>query len=387
MEKGIAIINGKAYQSDHVVKPNNGIIINNGKIIRIIQGEKFDFSDYRIIDAGENYILPGFIDVHVNGGGGHLAIEGTYEALVNMAIAHALQGTTSIVPTTISCEHTQLIKCLKMVADIKKENANNINILGIHLEGPFLNPQKAGAHKKQYLCNPSDSIFNKFYEAAEGNIKIISLAPELENSGEIIHKAIEKNIVVGLAHSEADYNQTCEAINKGMRLCTHIFNAMPPMTHRAPGPVGAFMTHSDTYTEIIADGYHVHPSVIEFVVKANGVEHTLLVTDAVSPAGTNIKSFLIDGIEMTVNGYSCFTKDGVLGGSALTLNRAVEVMMKNTSIPFEQIIQMVTETPAKMLKIFDRKGSIEQGKDADIIIVNSNMDVKTSIVNGTILQS
>lgn len=387
MVKGIAIINGKLYASDHVVKPNNGIILANGKITKIIREEKFDFNDYEIIDAGENYILPGFIDVHVNGGGGHLAIEGTNEALVSMAIAHALQGTTSIVPTTISCEHSQLIKYVKSVSEIKKADVNNINILGVHLEGPFLNPKKAGAHKKQYLCNPSKDVFNSFYEAANGNIKIISLAPELENSEEIIRMALEKEIVVGLAHSEADYEQTCKAINKGMRLCTHIFNAMPPLTHRAPGPVGAFMTHPETYTEIIADGYHVHPSVIEFVVKANGAEHTLLVTDAVSPAGTDIKSFLIDGIEMTVNGYSCFTKEGILGGSALTLNRAVEVMLKNTSIPFEQIIQMVTETPAKMLKIFDRKGSIEQGKDADIIIVNRDMDVKTSIVNGNILQS
>lgn len=385
MKKGIAIINGEVYQSNHVIKPNNGIILNNGKITKIIHEEKFDFSDYEIVDAGENYILPGFIDVHVNGGGGHLAIEGTYEALVEMAMAHALQGTTSIVPTTISCEHGQLIKCMKMVSDIINNKEDNINILGIHLEGPFLNPQKAGAHKKQYLCNPSKSVLNSFYEAADGNIKILSLAPELENSEEIIRMALEKEIVVGLAHSEADYSQTCEAINNGMSLCTHIFNAMPPMTHRAPGPIGAFMTHPKTYTEIIADGYHVHPSVIEFVVKANGVDHTLLVTDAVSPAGTDIKNFLIDGMEMTVNGYSCFTKEGILGGSALTLNRAVEVMIKNTSIPFEQIIQMVTETPAKMLKIFDRKGSIEQGKDADIIIVNSNMDVKSSIVNGIIL--
>lgn len=378
------ILNGKIYGSDHIVRDNCALIIENDKIAGIIRNEDIDLENFEIIDARGNYVLPGFIDVHVNGGGGHLTIEGTREALMNMAIAHARQGTTSIVPTTISCEHKQLIQCIQAVSEINRSGEKRVNILGIHLEGPFLSPQKAGAHKKQYLCNPSEEIFNKFYEVSGGNIRIISLAPELENSEKIIQIASEKGIVVGLAHSEADYEQTCNAIRNGMKLCTHIFNAMPPMTHRAPGPIGAFMTSPGTFTEIIADGYHVHPSVIEFVVKGNGVENTLLVTDAVSPAGTNMKDFLIDGIEMEVKGYSCFTKEGILGGSALTLNRAVEVMLKQTNIVFEDIVRMVTETPAKMLGIFDMKGSLEKGKDADIIVVDKNMNVKTTIINGNL---
>lgn len=385
MSKKIAITNGNLYCEDHQFRKNLVLLIENGKIDAICEEKKADLSSCEIINANENYVLPGFIDIHVNGGGGHLAIEGTNEAIINMTVAHALQGTTSIVPTTISCNHEQLKKCVSTVSDIMNTNTDRMNILGVHLEGPFISPKKAGAHKKEYLSSPSIDLFNELYDASKGCVRILSLAPELKNAMDIIECAIKRNVMVGLAHSEADYTTTCEAINKGMTLCTHIFNAMPPLSHREPGPVGAFMSSKGTFTEIIADGFHVHPAVIELIIKANSPGQTILVTDAVTPAGTDTKQFMIDGTFMNVKEYSCFTKEGMLGGSALTLNRAVDIVNKKTNIELENIIRMVTETPAVFLNVFDKKGSLSVGKDADIVVANADMDIMCSIVNGNVL--
>ena len=386
MAKQIALVNGKMYCSDHKFRGGLALIIEGEKIISICKEDTVNLKDYKVIDAFGNYILPGFIDIHVNGGGGHLAIDGTEEAIMSMAKAHALQGTTSIVPTTISCEHAQLKRCLSTISDIIEAKEKQVNVLGVHLEGPFLSIKKAGAHKKEYLNSPTIELFDELYNAAKGQIKIFSFAPELENSFELLSYVKEKNIIVGLAHSEADYETTCKAISKGMSLCTHIFNAMPPLSHREPGPVGAFLSSNDTFTEIIADGFHVHPSIIELVIKVKTPEKTILVTDAVSPAGTDIKEFMIDGTLMNVKEYSCFTKEGVLGGSALTLNRAVDIVHKKTNIKLENIIQMVTETPARLLGLYNKKGSLNIGKDADIVIANKDMDVVCSIVNGNIIK-
>lgn len=380
-----AIINGYIFKDTHSFE--KGILLIKDNLIEDIRFADYleqDLDEYEIIDAKNNYVLPGFIDIHVNGGGNHLAIDCTDEAIQSMALAHAKRGTTSILPTTISCEINNLRSTLNLISKYVGKSSGGAHVLGTHLEGPFLNPKKGGAHRKDFLYAPSPEMFESLYDASNGTLKILSLAPELCGTTEIIKLAKVKGIIVGLAHSEADYETTMNCIKHGMSLCTHLFNGMNPMTHRAPGAVGAFLTSSNVYVEIIADGHHVHPATMEISMKANSGK-TILVTDAVSPAGTETKEFDILGTHLKVNGYSCFTPEGVLAGSALTLNHAVDVVNKNTSLELEAIIPMVTENPAQLLGVFDKKGTISVGKDADIIIADSDMNIQNVFIEGEIL--
>ncbi len=379
-----AIINGNIFRESHKFV-RGSILIDNGLIKSILEDSSdTNLEGYVIVDAKGRNVFPGFIDVHVNGGGNHLVIEGTDEALLSMALAHAKCGTTSILPTTISCDISDLKNTLRLISKYTGKSIEGANILGSHLEGPFLNPKKGGAHKREFLYSPSIEMLESLYEASKGTLRILSLAPEMEGAFEVIKQADAFGVIVGLAHSEADYVTTKEAIKNGMKLCTHLYNGMSPLIHREPGAIGAFLTSSNVYVEMISDGLHVHPAALEIAIKANAGK-TLLVTDAVSPAGTDTKEFDILGTHLMVKGYSCFTPEGGLAGSALTLNRAVDVLNKKTQIGLETIIPMVTEYPAELLGINNQKGSISIGKDADIVIADDDMNIHKVFVKGRLL--
>jgi N-acetylglucosamine-6-phosphate deacetylase len=188
-----------------------------------------------------------------------------------------------------------------------------------------------------------------------------------------------------LAHSDASYEQTCEAIWNGLRLCAHIFNAMPPLHHRNPGPIGAFLAPGNTYVELISDGQHLHPCVMDLLIKAKGKDGIILVTDAVTPAGTDMKRFRILGVELEVVGNTCYLPKGGLAGSALTMNKAVHVIATRTSTDLHTALQMASLNPARLLGIDKRKGSIEVGKDADFFIADDKLNVYTTVVEGRLV--
>lgn len=376
---------GNIYTPSELIE-NGYIYVSEGKIRGIGQGVPESINCELTIEAPNKFILPGFIDIHVNGGGGSLSVDGSIEAIRNIANAHAKYGTTSMTITTISVPEEKLLNTISSVREASTEVfENGAKILGIHLEGPFLNPQKGGAHNKKYLLKPSISKYEEYYKLSNGTIRILSLAPELDGAENLIKKAVNENVIVGLAHSDANYEETIIAISSGLKLCTHIFNAMPPLHHRKPGPIGAFVQSDDTYVEIISDGLHVHPAVMELVIKSKGVDKVILVTDAVNPAGTDIKKFEILGVELDVIGATCYIPGGGLAGSALTMNEAVKTIVNKTKYSLEDAIQMASLNPAKLLNIADNKGSIEVGKDADILIVDSDINVKTTIVEGKIV--
>ena len=381
-DRDILVVNGQILVPSGVIEKGYVRVVD-GKIQDIGTGEPREIGhDKCVIDAEGNFVLPGFIDIHVNGGGGHMSTEATPEAIRAIAAAHARYGTTSMLITTITAKLATLKRTVEVAAEVSQDGFGGAEILGVHLEGPFLNPAKAGAHKKDCLMTPSIATFDDLFAGAKGMLRMISLAPELEGGIELTRHASEKDVVVSLAHSDADFFTTLKAIDAGMTVCAHLFNAMPPLAHRAPGPVGAFLTTSETYVELISDGYHVHPAVMEITIAAKGPDHVILVTDAVSPAGTEMRTFSIDGIELEVRGKTCFTPGGHLAGSALTMNEAVKVVAGRTSSSFEEAVRMASLNPATALGLHQEKGSLEVGKDGDLVIATEDLGIIRTVVGG-----
>ncbi len=379
------IVNGKVY-TPHQIIPGGFVRIRGGSISEIGAGSPQEVRDgERLIDAMGLLVLPGFIDIHVNGGGGHMAIEGTREAVASIVQAHARFGTTSLMLTTISSPVPVLSRVLEVVGSLDQSDLSGAEILGVHLEGPFINPERAGAHRKEYLLAPSSDVLNGLLKNSRGCLRMLSLAPELEGSMPLIRQAVASGIVVGLAHSNADFEVTLRAMDAGMTVCGHLFNSMPPLSHRAPGPVGAFLSTRETFVELISDGYHVHPAVMDLAIGAKGPGHVALVTDAVTPAGTDMTSFSIEGLDLVVKGKSCFTSDGGLAGSALTMDEAVRVAAGQTRCSLQEAVRMASLTPATALGVETRKGSLEVGKDGDVVLATENLNVVATIVGGRLV--
>lgn len=385
VQRNLLITNGTIYTPTEIVQ-DGYLLVANGKIQSIGKRKPQHISNSTMsLDAKGRLVLPGFVDLHVNGGGGRLAMDGTAEAIHNMAQAHAKFGTTALLPTTISADDRTLSDAVSAIAEAASQPTVGSSILGVHLEGPFLNPNKGGAHRKEFLKLPSLEYFDKLYELAKGHLRIIALAPELDGAIPLIKHARQHKVIISLAHSDADYSKTREAIDAGVQLCAHLFNAMPPLAHRAPGPIGAFLLSQDTFVELISDGFHVHPAVMEIVIKAKGTDRVVLVTDAVTPAGTSMTTFNIFGTQLEVRGNSCFTPDGSLAGSALTMNKAVKVIVDTTHTSLADALKMASLNPARLLGIDGTKGSLDIGKDADILIADANLDIYGTVVGGTLV--
>lgn len=381
----ILIKNCSLFIEDKIRK-NCYLIVLNDKIKEFGQMENLnEFNADNIIDAKGELLIPGFIDIHVNGGGGHLVVDANIDALKKFAYAHAKNGTTCLLATTISVSEEQLIQTILSISDYIEDKKNIQNIYGLHLEGPFLSIGKAGAHKKEFLKEPSIDYLTFLLNKSNNNIKLISLAPELPNALDLIKFAISKGLKVGLAHSEANYQITKEAINHGLSFCTHLFNGMLPFTHKDAGPIGAFLTDDSTYIELITDGKHVTPPAMLVTIKAKGLNNVIIVTDAVNPAGTDMKTFSILGTELEVKGYSCYVPGNGLAGSALTMNIATKTLIETTGINFEDAIKMSTINPARFLGIDNCKGLIKVGYDADLILINKDINVLMTIINGVIV--
>lgn len=384
MTNTFVIKNGTAYTESGIV--DNATLVIEGKVIKSIRGNDVTLENFRIIDAKGGLICPGFIDIHINGGGRTLTMDGTYDAICKMAKAHASFGTTAMLPTTVAWSDEEQIAAIKAVTEAMQRGTGGAKPLGIHMEGPFLNPAKGGAHNPKYLVQPSISKFDMFYEASEGNIKLITLSPELPGAIELIKYITGKGVVVSAGHTEATYEQTLEAIEAGVKLCAHIFNAMGAVKAREPGAVIAMLSSKKTMVEIITDGVHLHPSLVNFIIDHKGLEEVIIVTDATPPSGTNDKEWILEGTKVIIKGYTGYLENGSIVGSALTMGSAVKVTKEITNLPLEKILLMSSYNPARLLGLEQRKGSLAEGKDADITLLSSDdLDVQMTVVEGEIV--
>ncbi len=344
----------------------------------------------QLVHAPALTAAPGFVDVHIHGAAGRDAMEATPDALGVMAACVGRHGTTSFVATTVSASIAQTQRSLGGLAGaIREQPANRgpaAECLGVHLEGPFLNAARRGVHPAEHLIAPSPAVLAKFLAAAEGFARILTLAPELEGAAETITAARAAGVVVAMGHTDARYGDALRAIELGARHAAHVFNAMRPFSHRETGVIGAVLTDARVTAEVIADGVHVDDPALRLLLAAKSAEQVLLVSDGTAATAMPDGTYRLGSIEVTVNGGVCRNHEGRIAGSTLTLDRAVR-RMAALGVPAAAAVQMASFNPARLLGIESRKGRLAQGADADIALLDENLNVARVFARGREIQA
>ncbi len=342
----------------------------------------------REIDARSGTIVPGFVDVHIHGVGGHDVMEGDASALNSIAAAAARYGTTSLVATTVTAELDHTCRSVEGIArHIRAQRGKaplgsaSAEYLGIHFEGPFISHARRGVHPPEWIAAPAAESFSRMLAAAAGCARILTLAPELEGALDLVDTARREGICVAVGHTDATYDQTCAAIGRGARHAVHIFNAMRPFSHRETGVIGAALTSPEMTAEIIADGIHVDAAAIRLLLAAKGIDRVLLVSDATAAAGMPDGKYKLGALEVTVSGGVCRSAEGRLAGSTLTLDRALRNVVA-LGVPLGDVLKTVTTNPARLLGLEARKGILAPGADADLILLNEVLEVSGVMTRG-----
>ena len=391
MQKKIKINNGKVILGDRII-PNGSVLIEDRKIIGVEEGD-VDYPGSITIDAMGNYISPGFIDIHVHGGGGHDFMDGTVAAFLKVAELHAKHGTTSMMPTTLTAEKEDILQTLDLY-----EKANDINTLGssfigMHLEGPYFSMAQRGAQDPKYIRDPDPSEYLEILQHGS-SIKRWSAAPEKKGAIEFGKILCEKGILPSMAHTDAIYEEALEAFENGYTLLTHFYSAMSGVTRRNAfryaGVIEAGYLHDNLDVEIIADGIHLPAPLLKLIYKIKGPAHTALITDAMRGAGMPEGDSILGNIN---TGMKVIVEDGVaklpdrssFAGSVATADRLVRTMINMAELPLLDTIKMITETPARIMKLNDKIGSLKKGMDADILIFNQQIEMQSVIIKGNLI--
>lgn len=371
--------NAKIYTAFEVIENGQMLVDESGKIVDLSSSIHCG-KDIATVDLAGKTITPGFIDVHIHGGKGYEVMAGTYEDLNQISRFHAEQGTTSFLSSTGAAPKETIIQALEASAVAVVKGVAGAEVLGIHLEGPFINEKRRGAMEVGDIRRPDLAEMDDYIEASKNQIKFVTLAPEVEGGLELVDYLHERGIMVSIGHSDATYIEVIEAIQHGVRHTTHHFNGMSPLHHREPGVAGSGLMLPELTLELIADGIHVHPQVIRFMYETKGAWNICVITDAVGSTG------LPDGIyhNVKVEGGKIFLKDhpDTLAGSSLTMIKGLQNVLEFTSLPLEQVLPSFTMVPAQKAQADDRKGSLEIGKDADFLVLDDKLDILSTYVKG-----
>jgi N-acetylglucosamine-6-phosphate deacetylase len=380
MRKINVIKNGTVITPFRIIK-SGVVVFEHGKITSV--GSQSDVKtpkEARLIDASGKIVAPGFIDVHIHGGKGRDIMEGSYEAINEIAKFAASHGTTAFLPTTVSAPRDDLLKAVRAVKTAMERGTQGAEVLGVHLEGPYINPEKHGAHDAEHVRPSSPEEIKELLEAANRTVKIVTLAPEVNGSEELIKELVKLGIVVSVGHSNATYQEAIEAMKLGVTHAAHTFNGMRSFHHREPGIVGAVLVHDELTAELISDNIHMHPIAMKLLARTKGTDKVVLVTDAIQAAGMPDGKYKLGKQKVIVKKGVCKLESGELAGSTLTMNEAVRNTMKSVGIPLTTAIKMATINPAVAISVNKSKGSLEPGKDADIVIIDDKVNVYMTIV-------
>ncbi|MGM0792257.1 MAG: N-acetylglucosamine-6-phosphate deacetylase [Bacillota bacterium] len=334
------------------------------------------------LDAGAT-LAPGFIDLHIHGAGGADTMDSTPEALQTIARTLPAEGTTSFLATTITQERSLIEKALANAAAYKPEGTE-AEMLGIHLEGPFINEKRKGAQPLEHILKSDVELFKAWQEKSGQLIRLVTLAPELEGGKELVRHLAETGVIASIGHSDADYEEVREAVEAGATHVTHLFNGMKGLHHREPGTAGAALLFKELIVEMIADGVHVRPEMIKLALNSKGMDGMVLITDSMRAKCLKNGTYDLGGQDVTVKDGMALLEDGTLAGSILRMKDSVKNMTKFADITLAEAVKLASENPAKQLKVFDRKGSIAEGKDADLTVLNENMDIVLTICRGKV---
>jgi N-acetylglucosamine-6-phosphate deacetylase len=341
------------------------------------------------IIATDKIASPGFIDVHIHGAGGHDVMEGTEDALHAICSVIGAHGTTSFVATTVTADPNAICKSSEDIARYigqqHSQSRPGAEVLGIHFEGPFINPVRRGVHPPEWIKLPSAELLEKFVTAAQGHALILTIAPELLGAMPCIDAARKSGMVVGIGHTDATYEQTRAALARGAHHAIHTYNAMRPFSHRDAGVIGAVLTSPEISAELIADGVHVDEIAMRLLLQAKGAGGVILISDGVSATAMPDGKYILGGFEVTVSGGVCRNLEGNLAGSTLTLDRALRNIV-GLGASLGDALQMLTFNPAKLLGIEHKKGVLHPNADADVILFNEALEITQVFTRGLPVQ-
>lgn len=372
-------------RSDLIIQTSlKTIIVNDGQISAVNE-QPADFSTPHISIPATHHLLPGFIDPHIHGAGGADVMDATPEALESMARTLIKEGVTSFLATTMTQTEEAIMKALRNTANYMKTPAQGAEMLGVHLEGPFLSPEKAGAQDPGLMLEPDMALFNQFQEAAGGTIRVVTAAPERKNGTAFTKEVSESGVTVSIGHSNATYEEFKQAVENGASQVTHLYNQMSPFHHRDPGVAGGALLEKGMKAEVIADFVHSHPEAVRLALREKGADELILITDAMRAKGLSDGEYDLGGQQVTVKRAEARLSDGTLAGSVLTMEQAVKNIMSLTDMTIDELATITSGNAARQLGVWDRKGSIEPGKDADFVILDASYNVVLTICRGEIV--
>jgi N-acetylglucosamine-6-phosphate deacetylase len=356
-----------------------GILIRDGVIEAVSSRQDMSLPlGASEVSASGQTAIPGFIDVHIHGAGGHDVMEGTEQAMSTVAGTLARHGTTSFLATTVTASPDDTCRSVEGIARYISQQFGALQpraeVLGVHYEGPFINKVRRGVHPAEWIQLPSADLLQRFLHAAAGTARILTIAPELLGAMPCIKAAHDAGVVVAMGHTDATYEQARAGIAHGVRHTVHCYNAMRPFSHRDSGVIGAVLTSSEVTAELIADGVHVEEAAMRILLQAKGTGQVILISDGLSATGMPDGKYMLGKFEVTVSGGVCRNSEGKLAGSTLTLDRALRNVVA-LGIPFQDAVRMLTANPATLLGIEFKKGALRIGADADIVLLDENLQV------------
>jgi N-acetylglucosamine-6-phosphate deacetylase len=377
----LALIGGKIVTPFRVIN-NGAIVIENNKIWELGRVTDVEITDdCEVIDVSGKTITPGFVDLLVHGGGGFAFADGKDESVAGVSQYLIEHGSTTALASLYAKPKDQLLSDVRRLAKFIKNNPDS-NLVGIHMEGPYLNKALKGCMNEDYLWKPTVESWDEMWEASEGLIKLMTIAPELPGSIAVMRKAASQGVVLSIGHSMANYEEVLLAIDNGAAHVTHMFNAMEPFHHRKPGIILAALMNKELKIELIADTLHVHPAVMEFLLKVKGASSIVLITDSIRVGGMHEGEFEFADQKVFMKDEKAILADGTLAGSTLTLNKAVRNMVRTANASITDAVRMASLNGAKVINA--KKGILAAGKDADLVILDNDFEVEMTIIQGKI---
>jgi N-acetylglucosamine-6-phosphate deacetylase len=323
-------------------------------------------ADVELLDA---VVVPGFVDIHVHGGGGASFSAGAPEEALTAINTHRAHGTTTMLASTVTGDLDDLARQAAVLAELVEQG----DLAGVHFEGPFISRHRCGAHEPTLLRDPRPTDVRKLVDAARGTARMVTLAPELPGGLESVRMLAEHGVIAAVGHTDGSYEATLDAIDAGATVATHLFNAMPGLQHRAPGPIAALLADERVTVELINDGTHLHPAVLELAFRAAGAGRVTFITDAMSAAALGDGRYPLGPMQVeVVDGVARLVEGGSIAGSTLTLDTAFRRAVTVDKLPVEDVVRAISVNPARLLGLYERIGSLEPGKDADLVVLDED---------------